>query len=269
MPERNTLGWLRRLALGSAFACVLSSAPIPLFAPADANAAPAAKRTPRQILDSVDDLFRGEASDGTSTMKIVTGSYTRELTIHQLTRGKDHSLVRILAPKKERGVATLRVSNDIWNYLPNIDRTVRLPASSMGNAWMGSHFKNEDFVKLSRLADDYTYEQTFSGMRNGEDVTELTLKPKQGSAVVWGKVVVVVRTSDAIPLTLAYYGEDSRLARTQRFSNVGTVGGRSLPRTVRMVPADKPGEYTEVSYQKIAFDVKLDDSVFSISSLKK
>jgi outer membrane lipoprotein-sorting protein len=219
-------------------------------------------------LDHVDDLFRSQSSHGVMSMKVVSTHYTRELSVEQWTRGKNQSLVRILAPKKERGISTLRVSGEIWNYLPNVDRVVKIPASSMADAWMGSHFSNEDLVKLSRMADDYTYAVSFRGTRDGKNITELTLTPKPGAAVVWGKLLVAVQSADATPLSIAYYAENQSLTRTQSFSNVGPMGDRTLPRTVRMVPADKPTEYTELTYQSMTFDAALEESLFSIRHLK-
>ncbi len=88
-------------------------------------------------------------------MKVVTERFTRELTLEQWSRGKDQFLVRILEPQKERGTATLRNGADIWNYLPKVDRVIKVPASLMGGAWMGSHVTHDDLVKQSRLADDF------------------------------------------------------------------------------------------------------------------
>ena len=72
-------------------------------------------------------------------------------------------LARILYPRKEAGTATLRTENNIWNYLPKVDRTIKIPSSMMGGSWMGSHFTNDDLVKHSRLSVDY--EIDLSGRR--------------------------------------------------------------------------------------------------------
>lgn len=111
----------------------------------------------------MDDLFRGKSSQGLMTMTVVTKHWKRTLTMQWWSKGKDRSLVRILAPKKEAGTATLRVGNDVWNYLPKVKRVIKLPSSMMSGSWMGSHFTNDDLVKESRMADDYTFKITFQG----------------------------------------------------------------------------------------------------------
>lgn len=225
--------------------------------------------TPRQILDHVDDLFRGKSSEGMMTMTVVTKHWKRSLTMQWWSKGKERTLIRILAPKKEEGTATLRVGNDVWNYLPKVKRVIKLPSSMMSGSWMGSHFTNDDLVKESRMADDYDFKITFQGVRDGKQVIEITCLPKPKAAVVWGKVLVVVRAEDYMPIYSRYFNEDMKPARTMYFTEIGLLGGRKLPKAMKMVPDDKPGEYTMVTYHKMRFDLDLADSVFSLRSLRE
>ena len=78
----------------------------------------------KKILDKVDDLYRGGSSHSRMSMKVVTSHYTREMTFEEWTKGKERSLIRILSPRKEKGTATLKVGNEIWNFLPKIKRVI-------------------------------------------------------------------------------------------------------------------------------------------------
>ncbi|MCG6944588.1 MAG: outer membrane lipoprotein-sorting protein [Deltaproteobacteria bacterium] len=225
--------------------------------------------TPRQILDKVDDLFRSKSSRGIATMTVTTTHWKRSLSLEMWSKGKEKSLFRILAPKKEKGTATLRSGNDIWNYLPKVKRVIKLPSSMMAASWMGSHFTNDDLVKESRMADDYTFKITFSGEMEGQEIVEVTCYPKPDAAVVWGKVLVRALRQEYLPLSIKYYDEDLRLARTMTFSQVSQLGGRLLPAVVTMVPEDKPEESTVIHYQKLDFDIDLKDDFFSLRTLQK
>lgn len=241
-----------------------------LLAPARAGrSAEPEQLSARQILDRVDDLYRGQSSEGEMSMKVVTEHWTREMTMRFWSKGKDKSLVRILSPKKEEGTATLRDGDNIWNYLPKIRRTIKVPSSMMGSSWMGSHFTNDDLVKESRMADDYDFHVSYRGKRDGVEVIEITCTPKPQAAVVWGEILVRVRRADIQPLEMIYYDEDMEKARTMTFSDFKKMGDRLIPTVMRVVPADKPGEYTEVRYLKIRFDLKLADSVFSLRNLER
>jgi len=223
----------------------------------------------RDILNKVDDLYRGTSSHGTMTMEVITAHWKRTLSLEFWSKGKDKSLVRILAPLKEKGTATLRSGNEIWNYLPKVNRVIKLPSSMMSASWMGSHFTNDDLVKESRFADDYDCKIAFQGVRKTEEVIELSCIPKPDAPVVWGKVEIVVRRSDYLPIVTRYYDEGLHLARTMIFSRFRKMSGRTLPAALTLTPADKPSEKTEVVYDKITFDLLLNDEVFSIRNLQR
>lgn len=220
------------------------------------------------ILNKVDDLYRGDSSMGMMTMEIVTEHWSRTLSMDFWTKGKDQSLFKILSPKKEKGTATLRSGNDIWNYLPKVNRTIKVPSSMMSSAWMGSHFSNDDLVRESRMADDYDFEITFEGEKDGLDVIEITCIPLPDAAIVWGKVLLTVTDGDYIPLSMLYYDEDLELRRTMTFSDLNDVDGQDIPTRMVMVPADKENESTTVIYNKITFDVEIDDDFFSLRNLQ-
>tara|TARA_Y100000588_G_C14174994_1_gene890937 strand:+ start:582 stop:1304 length:723 start_codon:yes stop_codon:yes gene_type:complete len=225
---------------------------------------------PYEIMDRVDQLYRGESSHGTSTMEVVTENWDRQMTMELWSLGNDFSLVRIQAPAREAGTATLKADRDIYNYLPKVDRTIKIPASMMGGSWMGSHFTNDDLVQESRLVDDYNIDLSFDGDRDGTVVWEFTLIPKAEAAVVWGRIEYEVRQADYMPLGVRYYDEDGELARTMEFSDFVTLGGRTVPRLMMMRPADKPGEHTSMRYEDLEFDVEdLDESFFSLRTLQR
>ena len=230
------------------------------LAPAVAVAEP----TIEELLDATDDVNRGASSKSTITMQVKTMRYERTMTMDAWSRGEEDSLIRITAPAKDAGTTTLKVGDDMWNYIPKIDRTMKIPPGMMSGAWMGSHFSNDDLVKSNRLADEFTYEK--ESVVDGVYTIVCTAKPD--AAVVWGKIVVKVR-EDKIPLEVGYYDEDGELARKLTFSDVRELGGRTVPATMLLEPADRPGEFTKITTTAMDFDVKFDDRTFSLQSLKE
>jgi outer membrane lipoprotein-sorting protein len=139
----------------------------------------------------------------------------------------------------------------------------------MMGSWMGSHFTNDDLVKESRLAEDYVPEITFEGERDGRKIVVFDLTPKPEAPVVWGRITITVLADDYLPVVSRYFDEDLVLARTLEFMDIKEMGGRKLPAVLHMVPADKKGEYTELIYQEIQFNVNVPDSMFSIMQLRR
>jgi len=228
-----------------------------------------AQESARDIVDRVDQLLRGKSSHGTLTMNVVTADWSRSLQLEIWSLGTEYALVRVLAPRKDAGTATLKSGKDLWNYLPRVDRTIKLPPSLMSAAWMGSHFTNDDLVKESRLIEDYDIEISFSGERDGVAIWEFTLTPKPEAPVVWGRIEEQIRKADDMPVWARYYDERGALARTLTFSDYQRMGGRLVPARMDVVPADKPGESTVLQYTELQFDVGLEPSFFSLQRLQR
>lgn len=222
----------------------------------------------RAIVERIDRLMRGDSSRGVATMQVVTEHWERQMTMEMWSLGTDYSLVRLRAPAKDAGTATLMADDDIWNYLPKVDRSIKIPSSMMGGAWMGSHFTNDDLVQESQLIDLYDVDVAFDGERDGESVWELRLTPKPEAAVVWGYIEFLVGQDDDLPRWAKYYDEDGDLARTMEYSEVSEFGGRLVPAVMNMQPADKPGERTTIRYEELEFDIDVDQSFFSLRTLQ-
>jgi hypothetical protein len=223
----------------------------------------------REIIDRVDQMLRGNSSVGRMEMTVATRRWRRDMTLDIWSEGTDKVLVKVLEPKKEAGTATLKVGSDIWNYLPKIDRTIRIPTSMMMASWMGSHFTNDDLVKESRLIRDYDIRLSFDGLRAGVEVYEFTLTPLPKAPVVWGKILMEVRKKDLMPTWAKYYSEDGEPKRTMTFSAYRTMGGRLVPSVTRMVPQDKPDEFTEIRYTDLKFDIAIPEENFSLAALRR
>ena len=231
---------------------------------------PAAAQTdPRvlEIIDEVDRLMRGESSKGKMRMEIDTENWSRALEMSVWSLGTDYSLIRVESPPREAGTATLRVENEVWNYLPRADRTIRIPPSMMLGSWMGSHFTNDDLVKESRLIEDYDIVISFEGDRAGERVWEFTMTPKPEAPVIWGRIEQQIRKRDRMPLWAHYYDEDGTLSRTITFSEFAVMGGRMVPARMVIKPAEED-ERTVVIYEELEFDVGLKRDFFSLRNLR-
>jgi outer membrane lipoprotein-sorting protein len=221
-----------------------------------------------RISQTLDRLYRSESSHGTMRMHVKTPNYERELRMEVWTRGMDDTLVRILSPRKERGTATLKKGNEMWNYLPKIKKTIRVPPSMMMSSWMGSDFTNDDMVRESSWQDDYTATMQPKPPA-GQKCLEYRAKPK--AAVAWDRVAVCVHAEKLYPISQSFYDEKGRKARQMDFSDVRDMGGRVIPTKMTLTPLleDKKGNQTVVVYEDIKFDVPVDDGLFSLSNLRR
>ena len=172
-----------------------------------------------ELLIEADNMGRQEHAIITAEIHIKTERYERKMKMNMKSLGTEKSLIKILEPAKDAGVATLKVDKNLWNYLPKVDRTMKLPSAMMGGSWMGSHLSNDDLVKESRMSEDFTAKLTQKPDTNPDKLYEIELIPKPDAPVVWGKVIARINT-DKLPLDFRYYDEENQLVRTMKFDEI-------------------------------------------------
>jgi outer membrane lipoprotein-sorting protein len=246
----------RRLLLASAAALAL-------------GAVRAAEPTGREILQRMESLLWADTMRGDFEMQITTPRWQRTLSLKVWMDRPRRSFVRVVAPAKEAGIGSLRIASEMWNYLPSVERTIKIPPSMMLQPWMGSDFTNDDLVKQSSAIDDYTHKVLGRVMLDGVAAWQIESVPKPEAAVVWDRILYWVREADHVPLKEEFYNERGELVRVMAFSQVRRVGGREVPTRWEMRPLAKPGNRTVIVIRDAAYDVPLDDEIFSQRNLLK
>ncbi len=225
-------------------------------------------QTPREIIKRMEDKMKGDASYMEMTMTTVRPRYTRDVSMKLWNMGDDLSLIFITAPAKDKGTGFLKRKKEIWNYLPTIDRMVKMPPSMMSQSWMGSDFTNDDLVRGSSTLDDYTHRLLPSEKIDGIDCFVIELIPKPESAIVYSKVLMWVSKDKYLQLKVENFDERMELANTIIQSKVVMLGGRELPSVMEMIPSDKKGNKTIITIKRIDFNTKIEDDFFSVQNLK-
>ena len=78
-----------------------------------------------------DALYRSKSSIARIEMTVTNEGRERTVRMKAFTHGEDKALVVIEAPSRDKGTCTLRVGDNLWNFLPRIARTIRVPPSAM------------------------------------------------------------------------------------------------------------------------------------------
>jgi len=218
------------------------------------------------LLRRLDDLYRSKSSIARIEVQVTTERSTRSLRMKAWTRGEDEALIIIEAPAREEGTATLRVGPNLWNYLPRIARTIRVPPSMMLGSWMGTDFTNDDLVKESSLRKDFN--STLGQRSTSPPGWWINLAVKPGIVGRWARIDILVG-DDLLPIEERHFDRKGRLARTMTFDEVKVLGGRRLASHLTLTPTDVEGQRTEMRYLDILFDVPIPDDTFSLSRLER
>jgi hypothetical protein len=232
-----------------------------------AFAVPSAAQDVEEVVRTIDELYRANSSYARLEMEIVTPHWQRTLLMDTWTEGTSKTFIRILSPPKEKGLATLRLKSEMWNYLPRANRIIKIPPSMMMSSWMGSDFTNDDLVKEFTLVDDYTYR--FVRPQDAKpDLLYVEFKPNEDLPIVWEKIVLAIEKERLLPVSEWYYGEDDRLMRVMDYKDVKRLGGRLLPSVMELVPQDKGGQKTMLRYLSAEFNIRHPEEVFSLRNLR-
>ncbi|MBI5203152.1 MAG: outer membrane lipoprotein-sorting protein, partial [Elusimicrobia bacterium] len=272
------------LALGTSALAALKDSPAPSAPGADpvSAAAPAAPvveapkvgkvYTPKEIVDIANKVLRGDSSHASLTMTIVTPSWTRELTIEGWNQGREKAFIVIHAPAKDKGNTTLRRKNEMWLWMPKVERVVKVPPTMMHSAWQGSDFTYEDIVKADSVVKDYTHKVVSRTTEGDHDVYLIEATPLPDAPVVWGKVLLwsqVYPDGAVLPYKEEDYSERGEKVRTIELSEIVMMDGHRVPSQLQCTPHRKAGQKTIIKYHKIDFNIDLPDSYFSLERLQR
>ncbi|MFV0590583.1 MAG: outer membrane lipoprotein-sorting protein [Draconibacterium sp.] len=221
------------------------------------------------IVRQADEKFRGTSSIGEMTMIIERPSWSRTVSMKNWTLGNNYSLIYITAPAKEKGQVFLKRDKEMWNWVPNIERMIKIPPSMMMQSWMGSDFTNDDLVKESSMADDYHQKLLGEEVLEGYNCYKIELIPHDDAAVVWGKVIMWISKEELHWLKAEFYDEDGYLVNTEILSDIKQMDDRLMPTRLEMIPADEDGNKTIMIFDKIDFNVDIKQSFFSQQNMKR
>lgn len=222
---------------------------------------------PDSLLRGYDDLYNSTGTTARVEISIVTPKKTRTLELRFWAKGEDRALMVVDAPPRDAGTATLKVEKNLWNYLPKISRTIRVPASMMMGSWMGSDLTNDDIVRDSSFEEDY--ESEVVGRTEDPPGWKVRMTARPDAIGLWNSVEMVFSDDAGLPVMAQFFDRKDRLSRTMRFGEVKVLGGRRVPTLITIVPEREEGRLTEFRYLDVDFDVELPDDTFSLSRLER
>ena len=190
----------------------------------------------KELVREADEKIRGNSSSGIFTMTIERPGWSRSISMKNWSLGNEYSLIYITAPAKEKGQVFLKRKNEMWNWIPSIERMVKIPPSMMMQSWMGSDFTNDDLVKESSLVKDYTHLLLGEEKVQGYDCYKIELIPTEDAPVVWGKINMWISKKDKLWLKAEYYDEDGFLVNYETLSDIKKMDDRIIPCRMEMTP---------------------------------
>jgi outer membrane lipoprotein-sorting protein len=241
--------------------CILLAICVPILLAQQPNA--------DEIVRRGEYAVRGKTQVGDVVMTVKTPDWQRTLELRYWTVNPAKTFIRVTAPAKESGTATLRLGTNMWNYLPSVERTIKIPPSLMLESWMGSDFTNDDLVRESSLVKDYDHRMGGEALEAGDACYRIIATAKPDAPVVWDRIVLYVRKSDAIPRREEYYDSKGRMQKVLTFDDIRKTSGGVYPMRWKMVSVNKPGHETLLQISNLTLDRPISDSIFTQENLRQ
>lgn len=221
-----------------------------------------------EIVRKSDLQMRGESSYSEITMNIIRPDWKRSMSMKSWTKGQDLSLVLVTAPAKDKGSSSLKRGKEMWNWIPSIERVIKIAPSMLGQSWMGSDFTNNDLINQSSIVVDYSHQMVSSEMFDNEACWVIDAVAFADAPVVWSKVRLWISKESYLQRKVLFFDEFDELVNTMQTFDIKELGGRLLATRMEMLPADKKGFKTELLTHQAAFNFSVDDNFFSLKQMK-
>lgn len=217
------------------------------------------------LIREMENLYRADSSFARLTMRVETPHYQRTMTMESTSLGTKKAFIRILSPKRDRGIATLKLDKEMWNYFPKINKVIKVSPSMMMGSWMGSDFTNDDLVKETTLADEYVLQ-----LQETDDLYTIILLPREQTITIWGKIEYIIDKKNMIPVQQIFFEDDGSKVRVLTYKEPKLFGDNLLPSVMEMVPLNKEGHKTVIIYDTLELNVdEISEDLFTLRNLKK
>ena len=184
----------------------------------------------------------------------------KEFVLYTVKKGPEKMVALFLSPASEKGRSTLRLGENMWLYIPNVGKPIRITSLQ---SVVGGVFNNSDILRL-----DYSTEYSVAGIEDETDEYILDLKAKTRT-VAYDRLKMVVDKKVMVPTTIECYAASGMLIKTLYYKDIKDFGnGIKRP---SILETDSPlykGYKSVMIYAKVN-KRELADEVFTLNYLSK
>lgn len=237
--------------------------------------------TGEDIVNRVDANMTSSTARVESKMVIRVGQEIREKTMLSYSRGRDTSYAEFLSPARDKGVKYLKIKDNMWMYLPDVDKIIKISGAMLRQSMMGSDFSYEDALDSGKLLEKYsatlirseTIPVTFKTAANVEVteqracyVVDLTAKVKD---VTYYRRLVWVDRLTMVPVKEELFAMSGKKLKEMIMGDIKNFGARHYPMYISMRNLLRANSLTEMFVAKIQFDIPINPKYFTQAALTK
>lgn len=220
------------------------------------------------ILERVDNNAVVTTARYTATMVISLGGKVREKTFFGYTEGKERTYMEFTAPARDYGTRILKLGDEMWIYIPAVEKATKIAGHMLRQSMMGSDFSYEDVAENRRLEELYDAEILGIDTIDDRPCHKLRLTARVDE-VAYALRVVWIDTDEYIALKTELYAKSGKLMKEVTVSEFRKIGGHNYPTRVKMVNKLRQNTYTELILEDVQLDAALPERVFTKAHLER
>ena len=213
------------------------------------------------LLERIDRNLQPTSSESYKKLvNIEPNGSKKTFLLYQAKKGKEKMVALFLEPKSEKGRATLRRGDNMWLYIPNVGKPIRI--ASMQSV-VGGVFNNSDIMRL-----DFSAEYKVTGQKENSSTYTLTLKAKNDT-VAYDKLIMTVDKKSLTPKKVVCYASTGMLIKTLTYKNIKKFApGIVRPAVIETVSPFYKGYKSIMVYGKIT-PKNFANEVFTLDKISK
>ena len=201
-------------------------------------------------------------------MIITKNGKNTEKTMKIYGKGKNSTFVEFLTPARDKGTKYLRLKDNLWMYLADAEKTMKISGHMLRQGMMGSDFSYEDQTERSKLFEDYTASIIGEEKLNGRDMWVMLLESKPGIEVTYVKRKIWVDKEQYVIYFSQLFAKSGKLLKELSVDEVKKIEDRFYPVSQKMTDKIKGNSYTTIVFTDITLDKSVPDSLFTLQNLE-
>jgi len=237
--------------------------------------------TGEDIINRVDANMTFNTARSEARMVIHVDQEVREKTMISYDKGRDTAYAEFLSPARDKGVKYLKIKDNMWMYLPDVDKIIKISGAMLRQSMMGSDFSYEDAMESSKLLEKYTatllrsetIPVTFKTAANVAVterrlcyVVDLTAKVKD---VTYYRRLVWVDKNLFVPVKEELFAMSGKKLKEMIMGDIKSFGGRHYPMYMSMRNLLRANSLTEMFVTRMQFDIPVPAKTFTQGNLTK
>lgn len=225
-------------------------------------------QTAEEILAKVDENTVVTSAQYQAKMVISLGGTVREKEFSGFAKGKESAYMEFTSPARDKGTRFLKIGDEMWIYLPSVEKATKIAGHMLRQSMMGSDFSYDDVTENERLLDLYDAELTGVDSIDGRECYVLELTAKVEEVTYYSRRVWVTKGS-LIPVRAEVYAKSGKLMKETTVSEFKKIGEHNYPTRVKMVNKLRKDTYTELILEEVKLDITIPSRIFTKSYLER